>query len=161
MGRKIYDSKLFKEHRVEIVEEDCYHGYDYVITTCGSHPCAYVRLPENHIYNNLRREDNTLPYDEIPVECHGGLTFSCVDGLPQVGIKDGVYIGWDYAHYGDYCDFGNSLSTPFTDKIWTHEEICEEIEKVILQLKVADLEEKHLSECMMIAHYDDELRNAM
>lgn len=50
----------------------------------GGHLCGYVHLPENHPLSGF-------DYDDIPISCHGGLTFS-----------EGGLIGFDCAHSGDY-----------------------------------------------------------
>lgn len=47
------------------------------------HRCGYVKVPENHITNGLN-------YGDIPINIHGGLTYS----------KGGVF-GFDCAHLGD------------------------------------------------------------
>lgn len=53
---------------------------------------AYIGLPESH---PLAGKD----YDNIPVDCHGGLTFSQKgDGPFPVGYW---WYGWDYTHLGD------------------------------------------------------------
>ena len=55
----------------EILDEGHYKQYHYAIVSLGSHPCAYVELPENHqFYEKF--------YDDIPIECHGGLTYSSI-----------------------------------------------------------------------------------
>ncbi|MCM1316396.1 MAG: hypothetical protein NC244_13615 [Alistipes senegalensis] len=73
-----------------------------------------------------------LKYDDIPVECHGGLTYSksYVNGL---FTDSGWWIGWDYAHDGDY--FGDMHDDTSCLKKWTTAEIIEEVKKVISQLK--------------------------
>ena len=47
-----------------------YKNYDYlVINVHGTHFCAYVRIPKEHPFYKV-------PYGCIPIDCHGGLTFS-------------------------------------------------------------------------------------
>ncbi|MDE5558429.1 MAG: hypothetical protein K2J32_12230 [Ruminococcus sp.] len=72
----------------EILDSGVHDGYEYAIVSRGLPPCAYVKLPEGHKYYGLK-------YDDIPVECHGGLTYSksYVNGLFTDG---GWWIGWDY-----------------------------------------------------------------
>lgn len=55
---------------------------------------GYVRIPEGHEYYGKN-------YDDIPVNVHGGLTFS--DNIFGDGKKfsDGYWVGFDTAHYGD------------------------------------------------------------
>jgi len=52
------------------------------------HLCGYVLLPGGHPYFGKH-------YDDIPVEVHGGLTFSLTEG-------DYHRIGFDCAHYWDF-----------------------------------------------------------
>ena len=100
------------------------YGFDYyVVNMEGSHPCAYVVLPKWHAFNGI-------PYDDIPVECHCGLTYSASE-LKGVKLEDDEFvIGWDYAHYGDY--IGGS-SNEF--KKWTTDEIVNEVIEVCKQLR--------------------------
>ena len=47
-----------KTRIVEVLDRGTYKDYDYVILSLGTHPCAYVRIPEHHPYysedyNNL------------------------------------------------------------------------------------------------------------
>lgn len=105
-------------------------GYKYLIVSYGTHPCAYVAIPENHSrYNDYHKleDDNTI----YP---HGGVTYS---GSKRNDIK-GHWIGWDYHHA---CDFsGHYLSGVNYDyfaekKKWTTAEIFDEVQNVIEQLK--------------------------
>ena len=43
--------------------------------------------------------------------------------------KDDYWIGWDYAHLGDYCGWLNVFDS--TGKKWTTEEILQEVKEVI------------------------------
>ncbi len=71
-------------------EEDCVEG---------GHLCGYIELPEGSPYADK-------DYDEIPIECHGGLTF-----------KEYNVIGYDCANLGDYNPyiehFKKKISIPF------------------------------------------------
>ena len=120
------------QENIQILDEGIYNNYHYVIVSFGSHPCAYVELPKKHKWYGLH-EDN------IPISCHGGLTYSSTQGiicpLNNPNHRDGYWIGWDYAHYGDYVynnfnDFGFALG----EKYWTTEEIFEDVKEVINQL---------------------------
>lgn len=75
-----------------------YKGFPCVILfmTLG-HRCGYVGvLKGNTIYGQC--------YDEIPINCHGGLTYSSSELQGQTD-KDIWWIGFDTAHYGDGKDF--------------------------------------------------------
>lgn len=69
-----------------------YKGYKCWITRnmdVGGHLLGYVLLPTEHKYHGVG-------YDDIPLDVHGGLTYSdsAQDGLWQ--------IGFDCAHYNDF-----------------------------------------------------------
>ena len=110
-----------------------YKGYEFLVISLGRHPCGYVCLTEENKYFGKF-------YDEIPIECHGGLTYSepkisflewsdkykC---MVRTSIEDKWIIGWDYAHYGDYTVFDR-----YGDK-HTTQEITEECKSVINQLR--------------------------
>jgi len=61
----------------------------------SGHLCGYVTLtPDNDYFG--------LEYHEIPVDCHGGLTYASDEG-------DNWVIGFDCAHYGDCQPFYNEV----------------------------------------------------
>ena len=45
-----------------------YKGWTYSIITFGTHPCAYVDVKDTMFDGKF--------YADIPIECHGGLTYS-------------------------------------------------------------------------------------
>lgn len=101
-----------------------------MIVSYGTHPCCYVKIPKDHpVYEK--------GYDEPPVyyiECHGGITFAQNGYHPnciQIEPKDGFWIGWDYNHYMDF----SGLFPHENMKKWTTEEMYEEVQSVIKQLK--------------------------
>ena len=107
-----------------VVESGEIRGYKWEIRVCrGSHPCAYVTIPDNHFIV----ESKVCYYSEVERYCdinvHGGLTY-----------MHGNEIGWDYAHSGDFTY--NSLC-PHEHK-YTHEEIMEDINRAIESLEQAD-----------------------
>ena len=108
-----------------VLADDIYKNYHYLIISYGSHPCAYVRIPKEHKY--YKQE-----YDDIPIEVHGGLTYS------GTRWNDAYWIGWDYAHYQDYTPalyeaLKNTKQAKQLKK-WTTEEIFEDVKSVINQL---------------------------
>lgn len=112
---------------IDMLDEGTYKDYHYAIVSLGSHPCAYVELPKGHKWYGK-------DYDDIPVSCHGGLTYSRIGLLSPSSDyhKNGFWIGWDYAHYGDYCGWHGDFCS--YDKKWATEEIFQEIKEVIEQL---------------------------
>ena len=102
-----------------------YKGYSYVILSFGSHPCCYVRLMESDIYAN------TENFSNIPVNCHGGITYKTENGLQG---RPGTWIGWNYARVGDYI-FLDSIFTPRDEgKKWSTSELIAECKSVCRQL---------------------------
>lgn len=79
---------------------------------------GYVALPPSHPYYDK-------PYEEIPVDVHGGLTYGkMATQLHFPSIPSNHYIvGFDTAHFGD--------STSY----WTRERVLEEAQSLQQQLK--------------------------
>ena len=128
MKEMVYQKNWAPDNRViDMLDKGIYKGYHYAIVSFGSHPCAYIELPKGHKYYGK-------DYDDIPIDCHGGLTYSREGILPSSNDyhKDGYWIGWDYAHLGDYCGWLNVFDS--TGKKWTTEEILQEVKEVIEQL---------------------------
>lgn len=114
----------------EILDEGIYKDFHYVILNLGWHPTAYVEIPKTHPYYGK-------DYDECDISCHGGLTYS--GNAHWQKEDDGkFYLGWDYAHCGDYSGIRIKWEgTELQDygRHWTTVEILEEVEDVIEQLK--------------------------
>ena len=121
------DIKIYYGERLEkpvILENKEYEGYEYYIITLGSPPCCYVLLPKGHCYHGEH-------YDDIPIECHFGLTYSEPTLLRDNIIAGGEWvIGWDYAHLDDF--YSNSRG--FSGHKWTLGELRNEVYEVIDQL---------------------------
>ena len=102
-----------------------YKNFDYYVLNLKTHPTAYIDVTNSPL--NGCDED-------IDISCHGGITWG--DNFVKYIDKKGWFIGWDYAHYGDYMDYGDtSLNNMFSnDKKWTTEEIVEECKNVIDQI---------------------------
>jgi hypothetical protein len=130
------DKKIYYGERLEkpiILENKEYEGYEYYIITLGSHPCCYVLLPKGHNYHGEH-------YDDIPIKCHFGLTYSEPTLLRDNIITGGQWvIGWDYAHIGDYSIFHLPLMESTKDgHKWTLDELRNEVKEVINQLAQDD-----------------------
>lgn len=137
-----FDNKIIKTP--VILEKGTYKTFNYVIVSYGTHPCCYVEIPKIHPYYHMH-------YDDIKIECHGGLTFSNYKSFDELP-KRKYYIGWDYHHPGDYYLPATSLSGMLFDihneliqqcnptyflkdkKKWTVKEMRDEIIKVIEQI---------------------------
>jgi len=127
----IYQKEMLDKPET-LFDEECL-GFRIIGMSLGTHPVAYVGLPENHILAGFDYGDLSI------ISVHGGFTFS--------SKGDGVYLpkgywwyGWDYAHPFDwkgYYDENNELAK--ICKKWTTREIYEDAKDVVRQL--LDLEE--------------------
>jgi hypothetical protein len=114
----------------------------------GACLCAYVGVPSRH-------RKAGFDYKDMPLDCHGGLTFAEKGGAKGLPHPDGWYwYGWDYAHSGDALTFrfdpqhlGVALTGLFAPSLhrrlvpffreehrWTVEEVRAEIPAVAQQL---------------------------
>lgn len=118
---------------VVIVDKGIIDDYQWFIASYGTHPCAYVKIPKEHKLHN--RKDIGDFYD---IDVHGDITFTGEDFLfNPVVDNDSWWIGWDYAHSGDYRKITMFDELHFNDnsKKWKIEEIKNEIKNAIEQLK--------------------------
>ncbi len=127
MKPMLYTPDMLRNNYI-VLDEGNINGFDYKIINYGLHPCAYVALPNSHKYYNKE-------YNDIDVDCHGGLTFGRFTTF-EPDKDEKFWIGWDYAHYGDYSGTDLMFSPDFCvgGKKWTTEEILEEVKNVICQL---------------------------
>ena len=111
-----------------------FNGYDIaIINIRGSHPCAYIRIPDEKIKAIKARTaaDFTKYYYWEDGQVHGGFTYGMF-GKPgdYEELKEGFWLGWDYAHCGDYtyddAYVDMLLSRETREKKWTTLEILHE-----------------------------------
>ncbi len=139
---KIKEMEYGKEGRTELLCKNRYKNYNYYVLNLGTYPTAYIEIPKE---NKLYRKS----YDEIykigcDIDVHGGLTYSDNE---LMGVKsENWFIGWDYAHYDDYCGYEECMpeSIRTYGKKWTTEEIIEECKNAIDQ--IIDFESKEIIE---------------
>ena len=116
-----------QNREVEVLCDDTYEGYRYIILNmCGSHPCAYVEIPEEHPKYGATDRDY---WSVGPNEVTYGRNY-----LTDI-LSDTWVIGWDYNHSGDYsalCQYGTK---------WTTAEIIEECKEAIEDLIFMDGDE--------------------
>lgn len=116
----------------EILLEGKFKNYQFYILNLGTHPTAYIEIPKN---SKLFQKT----YDEIyemglDLDVHGGLTYASNE---LQGIKNNSwFIGWDYAHFGDYYGYDEIFPRQFRtdDKKWTTEEIFNDVTCAIDQI---------------------------
>ena len=118
------------------------HGYFesrefFILNIGGTHPCAYVNaLPEDVANMGILEWGS---YDDVDpfVDAHGGVTY-CENCLKAEGkTYIGNWLGWDYAHTGDYM---YSTIDPYDffglrEHKWTINELLDECKSVIEDLK--------------------------
>jgi hypothetical protein len=89
--------------------------------TSGGHLCGYVILtPDNDFFGK--------DYDDIPVSCHGGLTYASNQGPNWV-------IGFDCAHYDDLQPFYTDQDIYNDNRVYKDMEfVTEECESICEQI---------------------------
>lgn len=120
---------IYNKNRLGSTEQiaaGTYKNFDYYVLNLRTHPTAYVDVSTSPLKGVL--------YNHIDISCHGGITYS--ESTLKTVDKKGWFIGWDYAHYGDYMDYGHAdVNNMFpNNKKWTTEEIVEECKNVIDQI---------------------------
>lgn len=122
------------ERKFEILCEGKYMGYQFYILNLGTHPTAYIEIPKT---SKLFGKGYDEIYDMgIDIDVHGGLTYSNAE---LRNIKENSwFIGWDYAHAGDYDGYSMNYPKLFElsicEKKWTTEEIFEDVVNCIEQM---------------------------
>ena len=111
-----------------ILASGIYQGFQYWAVSLGTHPTAYV--------------DITPVKDELeenpPLPCHGGVTYD-EDNLQNVwdsafeGFVPGErrFIGWDYAHGGDYMEMPLKTAIFQDGHRYTTEEVVRDVKEAI------------------------------
>ena len=88
---------VYKKYtEIDMLHKDSYRGFEYIIVSYGTHPCAYVHIPKSHPYWDMN-------YDAMPIICHEGLNYyGPLDHKPVGAMANEYYIGWSYDHLYDY-----------------------------------------------------------
>ena len=81
---------------------------------------AYIGIADDHPLADF-------DYDSIPIDCHGGFTYS------RKGIGNSLpvgywWYGWDYAHAGDACFYDLKSNSTFrqTERRWVLKEVIDD-----------------------------------
>lgn len=126
MKKMVYSS----ERKIDVLDTGYCFGLLYYILNLGTHPTAYIKIPESSKY--YEKDMN-----EIDLEVHGGITYAKDYLYISKNQKvDGYFIGWDYAHYNDYAGYEEKLPQNLRTggKKWTTQEIYEEIKEACYEL---------------------------
>ena len=111
----------------EVIASGHYNGLNYYVKNIGHmHPTAYVEIPQGHKAFCQNKLDD--------LECHYGVTFNemHLGGVDDEGERGHQFVGWDYAHHGDYIPYYKDGE--FLEKHshrWTTEEIVKECKEAI------------------------------
>ena len=134
MDSRIYNGSCLS--RVISFIDDGYGNRGVVVSVNGTHPCAYVQVAYPERIGLLEDgDDHVLESVDSYLDVHGGVTF--IGSLEKYGLA-GTWIGWDYAHYGDYVHMEGNFHTgggvtEDAGHAWTLEEIEKEVKEVINQ----------------------------
>jgi hypothetical protein len=113
---KYYDDKNNYPDEVRYVEDQ----YTLIIRRRPmGYNCGYIVLPDLHRYDGV-------DCDNIPVQVHGGLSYSAYENGQWV-------IGFDTAHLGDFMPLHNLYQEP-NSYYWTHLDVLNELRSLIVQL---------------------------
>lgn len=97
-----YGPVIVRDHKYEpqtIVAKGRIGEHDFAIINRNFHPCSYIRLNDDSPFVDK-------DYDDIPLDCHYGLTYK--ERHTNLGfeeLQEGTWIGWDYGHCGDFCRY--------------------------------------------------------
>lgn len=104
----------------KVVKDYFDEGVWIIIMSLHSHFTVYFGVPITHPLAGFG-------YDDIPLSCHGGLTYS-EEGNGKYHSKCFYWYGWDYAHAGDLTYY-DLESASRLNRIEEHDWTLEEIEK--------------------------------
>lgn len=103
-------------------------GVRCLVLRSSFHLCAYLGIPIDHPLANKS-------YDDIPLQCHGGLTFGD-KGDGKIWPENWFWYGWDYGHCDDQ-SFYKGIAKEFEGrgKKWTIKEVVSEINWALYDFK--------------------------
>lgn len=134
-----------------VLAQGDYYGFHFLVVNMGPHPNAYIQIPN---YHPLYRVDYQSANDlDLPYFPNWGFTFADFLNTKQRPMSEevpsGWYLGWDYAHAGDYNGVFErkefSQINTFGRKYATRE-ILEEVKRVIDGLIGAKYEQPSTNE---------------
>lgn len=112
-----------------VIYEEVNEPIEGIIVSYGTHPCCYVKFPGI---------EDIASYDDVDdIHVHGGFTF--LGSFVNLKV-DGIWLGWDYAHCGDYFHTGWDITNKdhaSYGKAWTLDELKAELHKAILDFSTS------------------------
>jgi hypothetical protein len=118
--------------------------------------CAYLGVPKDHPLAGFG-------YDNIPLSCHGGLTYAN-EGTGKYLSEDRYWYGWDYGHAGDKFGFEDPKARAISDSFphenerqWTADEVKVEALDAMWDFKILmKLAEQISSKVLAPSHQEAE-----
>lgn len=119
----------------------------------GGWPCSYIKMPADIYQNYVESANWDGNYDDIDVWVHGGVTFGMYCKLMlrseddfdkfefeiDKRMPEGYWLGWDYAHAGDYCyrELPDPVFhfDPGFEKKYTIKELIDEAHEALKELR--------------------------
>ena len=106
-------------------------GLDCAVVQGPQSLCGYVKVPPKHPAHGKW-------FDDVDVEVHGGLTFCQLS-------EDGMWFGFDCAHYGDFIATENTGEYKPGQLFWSIETVAKEVKSLARQLAKQPKEEANES----------------
>lgn len=137
MNEKQYARDFTDVRKATLVETWFDEGLKITILSLRSHFTAYIGI---HLSHPLAGKS----YDDLPINAHGGLTYSN-EGDDEPLEKGYWWYGWDYAHAGDYHYPGEDMIEKYKEeglfqkrddeKDWTLKEVKSDSWEPIYEMK--------------------------
>ncbi len=117
--------ELAKDKTGTIYVDRHQEGYRFIIMRGPNSLCAYVGVPKEHPLADIN-------YDNLPISCHGGLTFGGGGGGKGCFPENYYWYGWDYSHFNDAAFYSldpryAGLRDMSTNKHWTVGDVQEDV----------------------------------
>lgn len=90
-------------------------GLRFLVMRGPASLCAYLGVPKSHPLAGHS-------YDDVTINCHGGLTFASEGGF-KTFPSEWFWYGWDYSHLDDACFYDLRYEKDSGDHKWTVEEV--------------------------------------
>ena len=108
----------------DILVDEHHDGVRYLVMRGLGALCAYVGVPVRHPLAGLGA-------DELPLNCHGGLTFAGKGAGDPYRPGRYYWYGWDYGHFQDALFFSSRVK----GIKWTVKKVVPEVESVVYDFK--------------------------
>lgn len=119
----------YPDHYMDIVIEGDYKGRHFIINRFCGHPNGYIEIKESDYIYFGELDVYEERYDLYEGNIHGGMTY--FGRINEMNGDRRFYIGWDYAHAGDYIEYSDKLQLPPIDmpkdKKWTLLEVLMDV----------------------------------